>query len=293
MYGTNDLDYGSNEKYLRAQFWRMYTQHMFTIVDTLIDRGIVPVLSSIPFAEQQPSKAQAVNAIVRGMAQARQILFVDFYASLWPLPRHGLGDDGVHPSVYFQPEGVPRACIFTAAGLQAGMDMRNLVTIEALRRAHEVVGLNVPALDPDPTPVPGTGTTADPIQAGALPFSDMRPRPQASIALAYSGCPATTSGRALVYRVTFLQATAIRALVLRPQGYEPCKNANETCDGVTDTSISLAQGGACLETENTEILRIAAAGTYDLIIDSSADLADEALMLVLMQCEPGDAQCGT
>jgi hypothetical protein len=77
---------------------------------------------------------------------------MDLHAALLPLPRHGLVGDGIHLSAFWKDQA-PHACWLSGEALQKGMNVRNLVTLQALDRARRfVVGDETPEAEP----VPGT-----------------------------------------------------------------------------------------------------------------------------------------
>jgi hypothetical protein len=151
------------------------------------------------------------------VAQARQVPFVDLHRELMPLPRHGLGPDGVHPAAY-QTDAGYRACDFTAAGLQYGYNVRNLLTLQALARLKDAVLDGRPAPDPPAPATPGSGSPEDPFVVGALPFSDLRDTRQ-SPSHALNGYPSCDrgqdeSGPEYVYRFDVAQPVTVHAWVL-------------------------------------------------------------------------------
>ncbi|MEZ4468722.1 MAG: SGNH/GDSL hydrolase family protein, partial [bacterium] len=127
MFGTNDIQ--------RANI-TAYADEMFDIVDLLLSQGIIPLLSSIPPRGDSAAADDVVpsyNAIVRGIAEGRQIPFMDLEKALRPLPRFGLAGDRLHGSTY-QRGGSYLPCAFTPEGLQHGYNWRNLLAIESLHR---------------------------------------------------------------------------------------------------------------------------------------------------------------
>ncbi len=272
MYGTNDLNATGSEDGLRAWFWRSYAQNVFTIADTLIAVGIIPALSAIPYSGQHPTKVPVVNLIVRGIAQALQVPFIDYYLASSALPNHGVGGDGIHPSVYML-AGIPRACFLTPEGLQFGYNVRNLVTLEALERLRQVVTLEAPEIDAQGVVPVGAGTASDPLIVGTLPFAFAR------------------AASETVYRFAVAERMAIRALVVRRSGYEPCRQAGFDCNGVKDTTLSLfSDDGALIASNNTVIARSLEPGIYRVTVAAHAAPEQPAIFL-LMRCETGDAAC--
>jgi lysophospholipase L1-like esterase len=118
MIGTNDGE------------WQVYNgtyqANLNRVVETSIEMGVIPVLSTIPwnrFRDPAP-----FNAVIITTARAYDIPLVDFYSVVDRLPNHGVGEDGVHLSI--PPGG--ESGDFSSYNLQFGYTMRNLVTLQAL-----------------------------------------------------------------------------------------------------------------------------------------------------------------
>lgn len=265
MYGTNDI--GFND------IWQ-FGAGMLTITDSLIARGVVPVLTTIPPRGDSASADVQVpryNAVVRGVAQGRQVPVIDLHRELVLLPQQGLGSDGLHLNVK---DG---GCDLSAAGLQFGFNTRNLVTLQALARVKGALDGGAP---PDATTpaLQGEGTGASPYLIDALPFSDLRTTkgwPERKLE-GYS-CASTTdeSGPEVVYRLEVKQATNLRVVVF------------DGDDVDLDLHLLDATGTAsgCLARDDKLITRALQPGTYHLVVDtyvkSGVELAGEYLLLVL------------
>ncbi len=120
MFGSNDTAWVDSASY-RA--------NLQTIVQTSIDMGVIPVLSTIP--DQLGSGVNRVaefNNIIRSVARSNNIPLWDYWQSLQSLPNYGLSGDGLHPS--FDP--TQETGIFTADGLRYGFNMRNLTALIVL-----------------------------------------------------------------------------------------------------------------------------------------------------------------
>ncbi len=120
MFGSNDTAWVDSASY-RA--------NLQTIVQTSMDMGVIPVLSTIP--DQLGSGVNRVtefNNIIRSVARANNIPLWDYWQSLQSLPNYGLSGDGLHPS--FDP--TQETGIFTADGLRYGFNMRNLTALIVL-----------------------------------------------------------------------------------------------------------------------------------------------------------------
>jgi hypothetical protein len=262
MFGTNDVALGDFDAFGAS---------LLDIADRSIAAGIIPIFTSIMPRNDAPAAAAAVpgySAIVRGVAQARQVPFIDLHREAAMLPDHGLGEDRVHPSVYRE-DDMPRACVFSAQGLAHGHNIRNLLTLETLHRLLQVV---VRGEDPPDSParsIPGTGTAEDPFVIAELPFTHAADTSTSGTRMIdrYEGCMATQdeSGPELIYRLDLDRATRIRAMVIDR--------------GTTDIDVHLMHGGSdagsCIARDHRMIVRDLEPGTYYLNLDTWVDQSGE------------------
>jgi hypothetical protein len=167
MFGTNDIEIGQ---------LHYFADRMFDVTEYLTERGVVPILSTIMPRHDRHGAAAAVpryNAVIRGIAQARQVPLVDYHRELVSLPGQGVGEDGIHPKTYVGELG-RNACDFTEKGLRYGYNLRNLLMLRALYRVSAAVQ------DPDFSPEAGPPPLARVHAAGEalvipeLPFVDAR-----------------------------------------------------------------------------------------------------------------------
>ena len=270
MYGTNDIGFNDIAG---------YGANLFGIVDQLTANGTIPVLTAIPNRDDSTTANAQVpryNAVALGVAQARQVPFVDLNLALSTAPAHGLGGDGVHLNVY-APSGT-RGCVFTAAGLDYGHNNRNLLTLEALDRARRAV-LNQAAPDTAGAPaLAGQGTLASPFVVPSLPFVDLRDTRSgaANRISTYSSCSnANEGGPEVLYRFTLTQPTALRAIVVSLGGAD--------IDVHVLDSSALPQG--CIARADKVATAQLQPGTYHLSLDSYVSggtaLAGEYLVVLL------------
>ena len=253
MLGTNDVGFEN-------PVW--YGENMTRVIDQLIAAGAVPVMSTIPPRDDDAGAAALVplhDAIARGIAEARQIPFMDFHGALLPLPDHGLAPDGVHPNGF--PGG---ACVLGADGLQYGYNVRNLLALEALDRARRAV---LAGEAPDPAgsgrpPLAGAGTTTDPLVIDGLPFAhaaDTTASSQRDLDL-YGGCGAEADegGPEIVYQLQVTEPTTIHLAVI-------------DADDV-DVDLHLLRGepsvSSCVERNDRDIVRTLEPGTWFVVVDS-------------------------
>lgn len=255
QYGTNDVGIVSLDT---------YGDNLLTVVDTLLDQGVIPVLSTVmPRGDsaQQDAKIPMFNTVVRAIAQARQIPLVDLHLAIRDLPDQGLANDQIHPSVY-RPGGQRRACDFSEGGLQYGYNWRNLLTIQAFAGLVDALLWGEPAPDAPTPPLVGSGTPADPLQIDALPFVDARDTAVGPSAIIdrYPGCdaPQNEAGPEWVYTFEVTEPTAIEAFVLDR--------------GDVDVDLHLlaadVNGDACLQRAHTQLVASLDPGRYHLVVDT-------------------------
>jgi hypothetical protein len=284
MFGTNDIGwYGSD--HLTTLDW--YHGHMFGLVDAMLARGILPILSTIPPRDDDADHDAWVptfNATIRAFAQGRQIPLVDFHRELMLLSDHGLSADGVHPTA-----SGSGACVLTADGLDYGYNLRNLITLEALDRVQRAVLDGGGALEDEAPTLSGQGTRSDPFVVTGRPFVDVRDTSgAASDELdTYDGCSSTAdeSGPEVVYRLDVSTPVRIRAVVLDR--------------GDVDVDVHLlddsATSAGCLDRNDALVEADLSTGTYHLVLDtyvsSGTERSGEYTFLLLI-CEPGDPACG-
>jgi GDSL-like lipase/acylhydrolase family protein len=262
MFGTNDVGFRSEEAYARD---------MLDIVDIVLSYGAIPILSSIPPRDDSAdadARVPLFNLAIRAIAQGRGVPFVDYHRELMPLPGHGLAGDGVHPRAYSG-----GACVLTAAGLQHGVNVRNLITIEALDRA--VRALSGEAFD-DATRLHGVGRSEAPFAIEMWPFAVLGDsRRGTRERQLYSGCGATQneSGPEQVYRIVLDAPARITVTVLSARG--------------ADIDVHLldesASEGGCIARANRSVTADLPAGTFHVVADTfvgaAGELAGEYLLL--------------
>ena len=269
MYGTNDIQLGNIDAYGR---------NLLDMADLLVAAGVIPVYTTIMPRDDSASADAEVpryNAVVRAVAQAYQVPLVDLHRELLPLDDHGLGGDGIHPSVYR--DGGARGCVFTATGLTYGYNIRNLLTIETLRRLERIVDGGEAAPDAPLASVTGSGAPDDPLLIDRLPFSDLRDTSASANdnVDVYDGCGTQDeSGPEYVYELVLDHAATIRARVIARAG--------------ADVDVHLLQGGTsgahCLLRNDRVIVTDLDPGTYffnlDTFVSGGAPLPGEFLFVV-------------
>jgi hypothetical protein len=121
MLGTNDVPYTP-----AAEF----EADMRRVIDLTLERGIVPVISTIPplFRTGLEGRAELLNGVLVKLAREYDVPLWDYWAALQNLPNTGMAGDGVHPT--WAPSG--HSADFTPDFLQYGMTVRNLTGLYVL-----------------------------------------------------------------------------------------------------------------------------------------------------------------
>jgi GDSL-like lipase/acylhydrolase family protein len=251
LIGTNDTFPAGPER-LDAKLLR--------IVDIALGRGVIPILTTLPQRRDTTEARLLVpemNAVVRAIAQERQVPLIDLFASLVDIPRNGLGKDGIHLATYS--EGISRGCWFDHRALQKGVNRRNLLTLAALDRARRFL-IESEAPEADPPAIEGEGTWLSPYEIDALPFVDDRDPSKTGVSerATYEGSAADDGGPEIVYRLDITERTALRARIFHAPG--------------ADMDIHLLDGvgrsAHCIETADKALDVTLDPGTYGLAIDA-------------------------
>ena len=266
LVGTHDL-----EKDQPAQLW-VFAEKMLDMVDALTQNGVVPILTTIPQRTDLPAKDMFVpryNAVLRAVAQGRQIPLVDLNLALSKLPMAGLVDNG-ELSVFVSAL-VDRPCFFSETALMYGYNVRNLEALRALDRARQVVVEAVPELDAPGPRLEGAGTMTDPIQIPSLPFVDLRSTADSTSDMIdnYLGaCDDTKdeSGPEVFYKLEVTAPIDVRIMVF--------DRANVDVDVHVLSKLAAEN---CLKRNDREITGPLPIGTYYIAVDSFAgDVPDGA-----------------
>jgi hypothetical protein len=121
MLGTNDMAVNTPE---------VFRANLSTIVQTTIDNGVIPILSTVPYHDGYEASVPVFNQIIVDTANSYRIPLWDFHRVLDALPNHGLAD-GTHPT---PPPGgdLSLAADFSPENLNYGYTLRNLTALYAL-----------------------------------------------------------------------------------------------------------------------------------------------------------------
>ena len=129
MYGTNDVKKGTPPD--------AYLKNMSAIVETCIQAGCVPILSTIPPVMGNDDKVKKLNEIVEALASEKHVPLIDFHAEIltrqpgtaWDGTLLGKGD--VHPTGGNNFD-------FSDANLKiCGYALRNYLTCKAMKEVIE------------------------------------------------------------------------------------------------------------------------------------------------------------
>jgi hypothetical protein len=248
---------GTNDTY--EQGVAPFDANLLRVVDALLDLGVVPWLTTIPPRGDTVTAgtlAVEINAVIRAIAQQRQVPLVDLHAALVGLPDYGLVSDGIHLQSYAQ-NGV-HACWFDADALLEGMNQRNLLTLQALDRARRFV-LEGEGAEPAPPPLAGAGTWEEPFVIDSLPFVDDRDTAiqGVSVSADYSCGARDEGGPEVVYRLVLGAAATIRARVFDADGVD-----------VDLQLMSDAGPGGCIARADGVVEAPLEAGSYLISADS-------------------------
>ncbi len=280
-YGTNDMGMGATYASALPGFYEAYSE----LADTLTEAGVIPLLATISHRGDRESADHWVpmyNAVIRGIAQREQVPLIDWWLALDALPHKGLSADGIHVEPH--PDG---ACRLDAEGLEHGYNVRNLLALEALERARQLVVAGEAAPDAHVARPAGSGTADDPYVIDALPFViDGDTSTASSDAVdAYPACDdADESGPEVWYRLELSVPTPVRIQVLDR--------------GDVDIDVHLLTSTApedCVARDHRLIETTLETGSWFLSLDSWTDDAGTSregpFLLALVPCSPDDASC--
>jgi hypothetical protein len=117
----------------------VYAANLRQIVQTSIDMGVIPVLSTIPpkhLDTWNNARVGQWNDIIRTTARQYDVPLLDYWYALQKAPNQGISADGVHPSA---PPGSTTGYL-TGPNLDYGFTIRNLTALQMLDALwHEVL----------------------------------------------------------------------------------------------------------------------------------------------------------
>lgn len=80
----------------RDELLPAYEASLKQIVEISLDRGVIPVLSTVTYNPTNPGFEQKENAVVRQVAAAYNVPLWDLYATTYLMPNHGINESTAH-----------------------------------------------------------------------------------------------------------------------------------------------------------------------------------------------------
>lgn len=261
MLGTNDI-----ETSRVTTFARRFTK----LVDATLAHGSVPLVSTIPERrdrELSRLKVPRFNAAIRAVAQSRRIPLVDLHHALAGLPNEGLSSDGIHPSV-LRVAGRVRACDFGIEGLRHGFNVRNWVSLQALRRAQHVLE---DGFEPEPAAAPGALEVEGRLRVAALPLVEVRALGAELSAgqRCSGGSEQEDEPRAIRYDISLPRAAFVEVLAL----------ASQTAESLAIELTTPREPARCLASGNGFTRTSLGPGDFSVAVRGKAETAMVALLL--------------
>jgi hypothetical protein len=127
MFGTNDI------KSIKPEEFDYYLRRV--VVQT-VNAGIVPVLSTFPMQPGLTDKSILYNQITARIATDYDVPLINLWLALDPLPHQGVDPENT-THMTKAPSG--HSASFAEADLQAGYNVRNLVTLQTLEALLKVI----------------------------------------------------------------------------------------------------------------------------------------------------------
>lgn len=128
LLGTNDVSAMSSGD---------YAANLTVIVQTSMDMGVIPVLTTIPTRLGYEGQSAQFNQVIIGTAHNFDIPLIDYGSAMQNLPNGGLSADGVHPS--WPPGDYSAAADLSLDNLRYGYTLRNLLLLEMLDALYRQV----------------------------------------------------------------------------------------------------------------------------------------------------------
>jgi GDSL-like Lipase/Acylhydrolase family len=284
-YGTNDMQLGTTH---RSALWG-FAENLAELLDQLTDQGVVSIVTGLNPRTDLVSATHWVptyNAVTRGLAEARQLPYINLYRATVDMVDSGLVADGVHGNVYVDSSAEP--CVFTPTGLAYNYNLRNLLTLEVLDDVKRTLSDGAPAPDDRVDEWSGDGSPGTPFLVDRLPFThtaDTAVSPHENVD-AYPACDTgqDESGPEYLYRLELSETTPIRILVIAAPG--------------VDVDLHLLDDTAtpegCLDRDHRILEHTLDPGIYHLMVDtwvSTTGPLSGSYLLVALACEPGDPDC--
>lgn len=261
---------GTNDTY--ADSMRGYAIALRTLLDALLKKDVIPLLSTIPPRRDKTEAREQVlemNAVVRMLAQARQIPLMDLWGSMEPLYHAGLARDGIHPQAYRDDQVHP--CWFDAQGLTAGMNQRNLLVLEALDRVRRKILEQEPP-DLPGEPISGNGSWENPVMLPASNVYYGTLQGGTSRVKSYTCDREQWAGPERVHRVEVQRATKLRIRLF-----------SEGKSRMTMLWLSTLSPPGCDARARSRLDLSVQPGTYWLVVDSGSEKDAASYGLTLLE----------
>ena len=130
MFGSNEL---ANRMPLEA-----YRGWLQRLVATLVNAGVIPVLSTIPHRTDNAiaaGRVAAYNGVIVTVAAEAGVPLWNYWRTLQgpEMVAAGMAPDGIHPNA------MGFGGVLTPSGLRYGFNQRNLTALQVLARLKQVV----------------------------------------------------------------------------------------------------------------------------------------------------------
>lgn len=127
MFGTNDI------KSIKPDEFDYYLRRV--VVQTA-NAGIIPVLSTFPMQPGLTDKSILYNQITAKIASDYDLPLINLWLALEPLPHQGVDPEN---TTHMTKAASGHSASFVEADLQAGYNVRNLVTLQTLEALLKVI----------------------------------------------------------------------------------------------------------------------------------------------------------
>lgn len=256
-YGTNDM--GGAASYESA-LWVFWT-HMNTLLDTLEDQGVIPIITGLNPRDDRADAAAWVpvfDALTRGLAEQRQLPYLSLYLSTKDMPNMGLIGDGLHGNA-FSSGGATRPCHMTDPALNFNYNLRNLESLNMLDRVWRALsGEDVVSRDLETWH--GRGTKDDPFIVDKFPFTHSATTLGAErLNAGYPSCDGgqDEGGGEVYYRIVLSSPRTVRVMAF-----------DREADVDVHLLESIDEASACVARHDRTIERMLPAGTHTIVIDT-------------------------
>lgn len=291
MLGTNDIGWYVHQGRVDevVESLRNWGRAYIPMLDAMTERGIVPIVTTIPpktSSELIDGYIMTVNLLIRAMAEYKRLPLIDYHSELLALGEpYGLWSDGVHPRFRGRD-----GCDLSEVGLEGGINIRNLISLEGLDRTRRVLAGGAAPDEEHGPQLSGDGSLASPFEIDALPFwhaADTATWPHAQLDR-YPECDTNDqdeSGPELVYRLETDRPLPLRIAVVDGDG--------------TDVDLHVLREHAdvdrCVARHDTMIEGTLSPGVTfvvaDTFVSSSGDAFVGEFAIAIHECEPDETQC--